>query len=138
MATLTSSRRRICKFSWSGHCRQVSWNAGNADSRKISYAKGKLSGEEPCMDQYQSKEKLLTNFQRHWSIRISLKTRQRGHWSIRISLESHMDQRLPNASEKPFLAAARDIGPQCSHTTPHKAYIASANLGWCIFCFLRF
>ena len=37
------------------------------------------------MDQCQSRGKPLTNFQRHWSIRISLKTRQSGHWSIRIS-----------------------------------------------------
>ena len=41
--------------------------------------------EEPSMeggDQYQSKGKFLTNFQRHGSIRTSLKIRQKGHWSI--------------------------------------------------------
>ena len=42
------------------------------------------------MDQYQSWGKLLTNFQHHWFIRISLKTRQKGHWSIRISPKIHM------------------------------------------------
>ena len=58
-----------------------------------------LSWEEPSMDQYQSRGKLLANFKDYWSIRISLKTRQRAHWSIRISPESHMDQWLPNLSE---------------------------------------
>ena len=36
--------------------------------------------------------KLSTNFQRHWSIQISLKARQRGHCSTRLSPEIHMDQ----------------------------------------------
>ena len=54
---------------------------------------------EPSMVQCQSRGKLLANFKGHWSIQISLKTRQRGHWSIRISPEIHMGQLLPNLSE---------------------------------------
>ena len=68
--------------------------------------------EEPSMDQCQSSEKLLKNFQRHWSTRISLKTRQRGHWSIRISPEIHMDHWLPNLSESSGLHRHRSI--ECS------------------------
>ena len=45
----------------------------------LSHPRSKKGGywEERSMDQCQFKEKLLTNFQRHWSIQISLKTRQR-------------------------------------------------------------
>ena len=42
---------------------------------------------------------LLANLKGHWSMRISMKTRQRGHWSIRNLPEFHMDQWLPNLSE---------------------------------------
>ena len=59
----------------------------------------KKGWEEPPMDQCQSRGKLWTNFQRHWSVRMSLKRRQRGHWSIRISPEICMDQWLSNLSE---------------------------------------
>ena len=34
------------------------------------------------MDQYQSRGNLLANCKGHWSIGISMNTRQRGHWSI--------------------------------------------------------
>ena len=61
------------------------------------------------MDQYQSRGKHLASFKGHWSIRISLKTRQRGHWFIRISPEIHMDQRLPNLSETSGLHWYRSI-----------------------------
>ena len=44
-------------------------------------------------------ENPLRNFQAHWSMRISLKTRPQGDWSIRRSLEIHMDQWLPILSE---------------------------------------
>ena len=65
--------------------------------------------EEPSMDQCQSRGKVLTNFQRHWSIRISLKTRQKGHRSLQISPEIRMDQWLPNLSE---VLVYTGIGPQ--------------------------
>ena len=64
------------------------------------------------MDQYQSRGKLLASFKDHWSIRISLKTRQRSYWSIRISPEIHMDQWLPNLSESSGLHRYRSI--ECS------------------------
>ena len=60
-----------------------------------------------------SSGKLLTNFQHHWSIQISLKTRQRGHWSIRISPEIHMDQCLPNLSESSGLHRYRSTSADC-------------------------
>ena len=58
------------------------------------------------------REKRLTNFQRHWSIRMSMKTRQRGHWSIRISSEIRMDQWPPNLSESSGLHRHQSI--ECS------------------------
>ena len=54
--------------------------------------------------------KLLTNFQGHWSIRISVKTRQNRGWSIRISPEIHMDQWLSNLSESSGLHRYRSVG----------------------------
>ena len=48
--------------------------------------------KEPSTDQCQSRGNLLMNFQRHCSIRTSLKIRQKGHWSTRVSPEIRMDQ----------------------------------------------
>ena len=58
------------------------------------------------------RRKLRTNFQRHWSIRISQKTKQGGNWSTRTSPEIHMDQWLPNLSESSGLHRYRSI--ECS------------------------
>ena len=68
------------------------------------------------MDQYQSQGRLLTDVQRHWSIRISLKIRRRGHLSIRICPEIHMDQWLPNLSESSGRHWHRSIERSPHHT----------------------
>ena len=68
--------------------------------------------EEPSIDQCQSRGKLLTNFEGHWSIRISLKTRQKGHWSIRTSPEIHMSSKSVTVSESSGLHRYRSI--KCS------------------------
>ena len=54
-------------------------------------------------------------FDELWSIRISLKTRQRDHWSIRVAPFIHTDQWLPNLSESSGLHRHRSI--ECSFPT---------------------
>ena len=54
-----------------------SWDTEKYYFRIISALNWDKGWEKPSMDQCLSWGKLLTNFQRHWSIRISLKTGQR-------------------------------------------------------------
>ena len=68
--------------------------------------------EEPSMNQYQFRGKLFRNFKGHWSIRISLKTRQRGLGPFEFLPEIHMDQWLPNLSESSGLHRHRST--ECS------------------------
>ena len=59
-----------------GHAYSQPYSNGAVQIRSWVWSSLK-SWEEPSMDQDQSRGKRLTNFQRHWSIRISLNTRQR-------------------------------------------------------------
>ena len=74
------------------------------------------------MDPYQSRGKVLTNFQHHWSMRVSLTIRQRGHWSMRISPEIRTDQWLPNLFESSglhmhwFIECSSLCRPSCNYS----------------------
>ena len=64
------------------------------------------------MDQYQSRGKPLTNFQRHWSIQILSESKAPRDWSTRVSPEIPLDQWLPDLFGSPGLHRHRSI--ECS------------------------
>ena len=66
----------------------------------------------PSMDHYQSRGKLVTNFQGYWSIQLFPENMATRNWSIRIFSEIHIDQWLPNFSEDSGLHRHRSI--ECS------------------------
>ena len=67
------------------------------------------AAKEPSIDQYQSREKLLMNFQGHWSIQIVPENKAPRDLSIWISLEIHIDQWFPNLCESSGLHQYRSI-----------------------------